>query len=98
MNKLELFRTIGEAHAKSVEFVMGPLGERKVDYHSERIFVYIAREMYPFNEHRYEWALANMTMFYTQECERQQIMGRLQGKSNGSDLLARIRKRNEEIS
>lgn len=95
MNKLELFRIVGESHARSLEFHMGPIGERKADWHSIRIFEYMAREMYPWNDNRREWAVTNMTMFYTQECERNQIMGKLKGDTSGDDILEQIRKRAE---
>lgn len=68
MNKLELFRLIGANYA-IVHFYTTTV--------PEIYFRKIATDMYPINEQRQEWALANMLMFYTQEDERMTIMKRL---------------------
>ncbi len=67
MNKLRLFRIIGESFARTYT----------VGGHAERFFKETAKEMYPHNVNRRAWALSNMELFHDQEMERIAIMKRL---------------------
>ena len=97
MSKLKLFRIIGESFAQAhSEFPMGPIGERKVDLVAMKFFTATGEQLYPKNMHRREWSISNMKLFYEQECERMQIMGRLKGKTTGTDILDMIRQRKAE--
>lgn len=80
MNKLKLFRIIGESFAKAHIFSEpgpGVIGTRKVDKIADRFFTETTNEMYPTNKRCREWAQSNMRLFYIQEIERMEIIKRL---------------------
>lgn len=97
MNKLHLFRIVGESLAKVSEFAdLGVIGTRKVDKYAYKFFKETSIELYPENLHRREWAFENMKMFYEHQCEEMQIMHKLQNKRDNSkaeDILEMIRRR-----
>ena len=85
MSKLALFRIIGESFATTSR-------RHATRKNAQEFFDETAERMYPENEHRREWALSNMELFYDQEIERMQIMDTLRGY-DGRNVLDQIRKR-----
>ncbi len=84
MSKLDLFRSVGESFART-------LRRQATRENAQEFFKETAGQMYPKNEHRREWALSNMELFYDQEIERMQIMDTLRGH-DGRNVLDLIRK------
>lgn len=65
-SKLQTFRIIGESAAHG----MGPRVK-------PAFFEELAKQFYPDNKHRRQWAYDNLAMFYNEECSRIRVWERI---------------------